>query len=134
MHRRVTDEGVALELTSSSRPPYTVRRVPVPPKADLCKEISTGVKETFFADDPLRKFKNKSLSTKFILFIYAVFPIFEWGRSYSLKKFKGDLVGGLTIASLCIPQDIAYAKLAGVQPQYGLCKLSILLTFVYLFI
>ncbi|WP_422482664.1 SulP family inorganic anion transporter, partial [Pleomorphochaeta sp. DL1XJH-081] len=34
--------------------------------------------------------------------------------------FKGDLIAGLTIASLCIPQDIGYAKLAGLDAQFGL--------------
>ncbi|XP_041992365.1 sulfate transporter 1.3-like [Salvia splendens] len=33
---------------------------------------------------------------------------------------KGDVIAGLTIASLCIPQDIGYAKLATLDPQYGL--------------
>ncbi|PQM41472.1 sulfate transporter 1.3 isoform X2 [Prunus yedoensis var. nudiflora] len=33
---------------------------------------------------------------------------------------KGDLIAGLTIASLCIPQDIGYSKLANLAPQYGL--------------
>jgi hypothetical protein len=46
----------------------------------------------------------------------------DWGRNYTLGKFKGDLIAGMTIASLCIPQDIGYAKLAGLLPQYGLCK------------
>ncbi|KAG9129559.1 hypothetical protein Leryth_023899 [Lithospermum erythrorhizon] len=50
----------------------------------------------------------------------AVFPILEWGRKYNLTKFRGDLIAGLTIASLCIPQDIGYAKLANLDPQYGL--------------
>lgn len=49
-----------------------------------------------------------------------LFPIFGWGRDYSLNKFKGDLIAGLTIASLCIPQDIGYSKLANLDPQYGL--------------
>ncbi|KAA8522506.1 hypothetical protein F0562_013133 [Nyssa sinensis] len=52
--------------------------------------------------------------------VQAIFPIFKWGQSYSLTKFRGDLIAGLTIASLCIPQDIGYAKLANLDPQYGL--------------
>lgn len=57
-----------------------------------------------FADDPLRSFKDQSKSKKLVLGIRAVFPIFDWSRSYSLSKFRGDLISGLTIASLCIPQ------------------------------
>lgn len=79
-------------------------KVGVPPKQKLWKEFSTTLKETFFSDDPLRSFKDQSRSRKFILGIQAVFPILAWGRSYNLAKFKGDLIAGLTIASLCIPQ------------------------------
>ncbi|KAJ8771918.1 hypothetical protein K2173_027095 [Erythroxylum novogranatense] len=103
----------------SQNGPY-MHKVGVPPKQNLFKEFSHTVKETFFADDPLRPFKDQSRSKKFILGIQAVFPILEWGRSYNLTKFRGDLIAGLTIASLCIPQDIGYAKLANLDHQYGL--------------
>ncbi|XVE49584.1 hypothetical protein DITRI_Ditri01bG0093400 [Diplodiscus trichospermus] len=128
MSHRVTDELGHKEMdivsASSSRRnsenlPY-VHKVGVPPKQNLLKEIAGTVKETFFADDPLRHFKDQPRSRKFVLGLQAVFPILEWGRHYSLSKFKGDLIAGLTIASLCIPQDIGYAKLANLEPQYGL--------------
>ncbi|CAK9154211.1 unnamed protein product [Ilex paraguariensis] len=99
--------------------PY-IHKVGVPPKQNLLKEITTTVKETFFADDPLRAFKDQPRSRKFVLGMQAIFPILEWGRSYNLAKFRGDLIAGLTIASLCIPQDIGYSKLANLDPQYGL--------------
>lgn len=97
-----------------------VHKVAVPPKQNLFKEFKNTVKETFFADDPLRSFKDQSKSRKFILGVQAIFPILEWSRNYSFKKFRGDLIAGLTIASLCIPQDIGYSKLANLSPQYGL--------------
>ncbi|KAM1013991.1 hypothetical protein TB2_043884 [Malus domestica] len=99
--------------------PY-IHKVGVPPKQNLFKEFSNTLKETFFSDDPLRPFKHQPKSRKFILGVQAIFPIFEWGRGYNLLKFRGDLIAGLTIASLCIPQDIGYAKLANLAPQYGL--------------
>ncbi|CAJ1974140.1 unnamed protein product [Sphenostylis stenocarpa] len=97
-----------------------VYKVAVPPRQNLFKEFQATIKETFFADDPLRPFKDQTKSRKLVLGIEAIFPILKWGRSYNLKKFRGDLISGLTIASLCIPQDIAYAKLANLDPQYGL--------------
>ncbi|KAK2659662.1 hypothetical protein Ddye_006195 [Dipteronia dyeriana] len=99
--------------------PY-VHKVGIPPKQNLFKEFKATVKETFFHDDPLRPFKDQTRSRKLILGIQAIFPIFEWARDYNLSKFKGDIIAGLTIASLCIPQDIGYAKLANLDPQYGL--------------
>ncbi|XP_030506736.2 sulfate transporter 1.2 [Cannabis sativa] len=103
----------------SGRFPY-IHKLGKPPKQNLLKEISTAVKETFFSDDPFRSFKDQPKSKKFMLGVQAVFPIFDWARDYSLAKFKGDLIAGLTIASLCIPQDIGYAKLAYLPPQNGL--------------
>ncbi|XP_059631429.1 sulfate transporter 1.3-like [Cornus florida] len=97
-----------------------IHKVGVPPKQSLLKEFTATVKETFFADDPLRAFKDQSRSRKFTLGMQTIFPILEWGRGYNLTKFRGDLIAGLTIASLCIPQDIGYAKLANLAPQYGL--------------
>ncbi|KAG5573285.1 hypothetical protein H5410_063051 [Solanum commersonii] len=99
--------------------PY-IHKVGVPPKQGIFKEFKTAVKETFFADDPLRPFKDQPRSRKVVLGLQAIFPILDWGRSYNLRKFRGDLISGLTIASLCIPQDIGYSKLANLAPQYGL--------------
>lgn len=125
---RSTEEAQTKEmdirsLSSSHRHSQSERyihKVGVPPKQNLFKEFRETLKETFFADDPLRPFKDQSRSQKFILGIQTIFPIFEWGRKYNLKKLRGDLIAGLTIASLCIPQDIGYAKLANLDPQYGL--------------
>ncbi|MED6194952.1 Sulfate transporter 2.1 [Stylosanthes scabra] len=52
--------------------------------------------------------------------LQKIFPILVWGRSYTATKFRKDLLAGLTIASLCIPQSIGYATLANLAPQYGL--------------
>lgn len=110
----------ARSLSSShGQAPY-VHKVAVPPRQNLFKEFQATIKETFFADDPLRSFKDQPKSRKFILGIEAIFPILNWGRTYNLKKLRGDIISGLTIASLCIPQDIGYAKLAHLAPQYGL--------------
>ncbi|KAK8931234.1 Sulfate transporter 1.2 [Platanthera zijinensis] len=95
-------------------------KVGVPPKKKLLSEFTERVKETLFADDPLYAYKNQPRSVQFLLGIQSFFPILSWGRDYSLKKFKGDLIAGFTIASLCIPQDIGYSKLANLDPQYGL--------------
>jgi hypothetical protein len=33
-----------------------------------------------------------------------LFPIFQWGPEYSLRLLRSDIISGLTIASLAIPQ------------------------------
>ncbi|KAI3807626.1 hypothetical protein L1987_23558 [Smallanthus sonchifolius] len=115
----MNQKGLTFPDGQTQNVPY-IHKIGVPPKPDLLKEFKTTVKETFFPDDPLRSFKDQPKSRKIILSLQAIFPILEWGRSYNIKKFRGDLIAGLTIASLCIPQDIGYSKLAYLKPQYGL--------------
>ncbi|XP_006659385.1 sulfate transporter 1.2-like [Oryza brachyantha] len=121
------DESTANEVnTNAQLPSYEpsqephVYKVGRPPQKNLAKELADTLRETFFHDNPLHRYKDQSGSSKFMMVLQFLFPIFEWGRSYSLSKFKGDLIAGLTIASLCIPQDIGYSKLANLDAQYGL--------------
>ena len=48
------------------------------------------------------------------------FPILQWLPKYNVNLFKGDLVAGLTVGVMLIPQGMAYAMLAGMPPIYGL--------------
>ncbi|BAF11172.1 Os03g0195500 [Oryza sativa Japonica Group] len=52
--------------------------------------------------------------------LQTVFPVLQWGRTYNFKLFRSDVMAGLTLASLGIPQSIGYANLAKLDPQYGL--------------
>jgi SulP family sulfate permease len=49
-----------------------------------------------------------------------VLPFLYWRRGYSAKALRGDLLAGLTVAVVLIPQAMAYAMLAGLPPVYGL--------------
>ena len=84
--------------------------------------FKSDLKETLFPDDPFHEFKNGSFSTKTKKAIQYFVPIFEWLPKYNFRLFKYDLLAGITIASLAIPQGISYAKLANISPIIGLCK------------
>lgn len=43
-----------------------------------------------------------------------------WWPHYHKKNISADLIAGLIVALMLIPQGLAYATLAGVPPQYGL--------------
>jgi sulfate permease, SulP family len=47
-------------------------------------------------------------------------PIIEWLPSYKKEYLKGDLVAGLTVGIMLIPQSMGYAMTAGLPPIYGL--------------
>jgi high affinity sulfate transporter 1 len=76
--------------------------------------------ETFLYDAPVAEFKGQTPRTKAWLSLKFVFPIFGWLSTYKPRMFISDLVAGLTIASLAVPQDLGYAKLAGLPPINGL--------------
>ncbi|KAL3336398.1 hypothetical protein AABB24_032241 [Solanum stoloniferum] len=97
-----------------------IHRVETPPPQPFFKSLKNTVKETLFPDDPLKQFKNQKPLRKFILGVQYFFPIFEWGSRYNFGFFKADLIAGITIASLAIPQGISYAKLANLPPILGL--------------
>jgi SulP family sulfate permease len=47
-------------------------------------------------------------------------PALDALRDYSWGAFGRDLTAGLTVATVAVPQAMAYASLAGLPPQYGL--------------
>ncbi|CAM1334103.1 SulP family inorganic anion transporter [Tenacibaculum aestuariivivum] len=47
-------------------------------------------------------------------------PILQWLPNYNKAYFRGDVIAGLTVATVLIPQGIAYALIAGLPPIYGL--------------
>ncbi|CAN1291619.1 Sulfate transporter 3.1 [Linum perenne] len=106
--------------SASSAEEYNSHKVAIPPPQPFFKSLKYNLKETFFPDDPLRQFKNQRPTRKFVLGLQYFFPIFEWGSRYTLEFLKSDVISGVTIASLAIPQGISYAKLANLPPILGL--------------
>jgi SulP family sulfate permease len=47
-------------------------------------------------------------------------PIAGWLPDYTTEALRGDLVAGLTVGVMLIPQGMAYAVIAGLPPIYGL--------------
>ncbi|XP_028788457.1 probable sulfate transporter 3.5, partial [Neltuma alba] len=84
-------------------------------------KLKSAMKETLFPDDPFRQFKNgETRRDRIVKGVQYFVPMFEWLSTYNLRLFWSDLVAGLTITSLAIPQGISYAKLAEIPPIIGL--------------
>ena len=49
----------------------------------------------------------------------ALVPILTWGRSYDRSNLRPDLIAGVTVAAVAIPENMAYATMAGLPPQVG---------------
>ena len=57
--------------------------------------------------------KNKSLN---LARLFAFLPL----NVLRTDSVKSDLIAGITVALVLIPQSLAYAQLAGLPPHYGL--------------
>ncbi|KAI1650137.1 sulfate permease [Daldinia loculata] len=53
-------------------------------------------------------------------YFYRLFPFLHWITRYNLTWFIGDLIAGITVGAVVVPQGMAYALLAELEPQYGL--------------
>jgi SulP family sulfate permease len=47
-------------------------------------------------------------------------PVFTWLPGYDRSWLRGDLVAGLTVWAVLVPEALAYATIAGVSPVVGL--------------
>ncbi|XP_059317646.1 probable sulfate transporter 4.2 isoform X1 [Lycium ferocissimum] len=53
--------------------------------------------------------------------IELFFPCYRWMRTYKVNEYlQPDLMAGITVGIMLVPQSMSYAKLAGLQPIYGL--------------
>ncbi|KAI9300072.1 sulfate transporter N-terminal domain with GLY motif-domain-containing protein [Cunninghamella echinulata] len=53
-------------------------------------------------------------------YILSFFPIIQWVYRYNLAWLFQDVIAGVTVGMITVPQSIAYSKIANLDPQYGL--------------
>ncbi|KAL5222711.1 hypothetical protein ABZP36_027424 [Zizania latifolia] len=99
--------GDAAEVNLSARRPFV-------------EAVWSDLAETFFPDDPFRGLGALPPAARAWGALKYFVPSLEWAPRYGLDKFKYDLLAGITIASLAIPQGISYARLANLPPVIGL--------------
>ncbi|XP_075514253.1 putative sulfate transporter 3.4 [Primulina tabacum] len=116
----LVQETTSPSARSKPPPPLEVHRVCLPPPRTTVQKLQHRLSEILFPDDPLHKFKDQAWHRKLLLGLQFLFPIFKWAPGYSFQLLKSDVVSGLTIGSLAIPQGISYAKLANLPPIIGL--------------
>ncbi|SHN29540.1 sulfate permease, SulP family [Cyclobacterium lianum] len=60
-------------------------------------------------------------------------PSLQWLPYYNQTQLKGDLSAGITVGIMLIPQGMAYAMLAGLEPIHGLYAVTVPLVIYALF-
>ncbi|KAF1989565.1 SulP family sulfate permease [Aulographum hederae CBS 113979] len=53
-------------------------------------------------------------------YFYNLFPFLRWITRYNVQWLIGDLVAGITVGAVVVPQSMAYAKLANLDVEFGL--------------
>ncbi|KAL6715840.1 hypothetical protein ACLMJK_006801 [Lecanora helva] len=56
----------------------------------------------------------------FVRWIHGLFPFIHWIGRYNATWLVGDLVAGITVGAVVVPQSMAYAKLALLPVEFGL--------------
>ena len=69
----------------------------------------------------LREKKTEMMNQSPRDWLETLLPAYRWLRTYEVKKtLANDVIAGLTVGIMVIPQSMSYAKLAGLPVQYGL--------------
>ncbi|CAI6006010.1 unnamed protein product [Closterium sp. NIES-64] len=100
------------------------RNVPMP-DVTLEEELSESLmplKWVFFPEaDPVQQFRGKPWREKIWVFLKGVFPILAWLPEYDWRYYLlGDIIGGVSIAVMSVPQDVSYAKYANMPAEFAL--------------
>ena len=53
-------------------------------------------------------------------YAYNLFPFVHWIGRYNGQWLLADLIAGVTVGAVVVPQGMAYAALAELKPQFGL--------------
>ncbi|KAF8921513.1 sulfate permease [Mucidula mucida] len=53
-------------------------------------------------------------------YLVGLFPILGWITRYNLGWLTGDVIAGLTVGMVLVPQGMSYAQIATLSPEYGL--------------
>ncbi len=82
---------------------------------DLTEEASSNVfsKETISSG-------VRNLPKWTFYYLHSLVPIVNWIPHYNGPWGLGDLIAGLTIGLMAVPQSLSYATVAGLPPEYGL--------------
>ncbi|GAA6008582.1 hypothetical protein JCM10207_007166 [Rhodosporidiobolus poonsookiae] len=78
------------------------------------------VVEVASVTDEIRKATNGSFPRAAGAYVSRLFPIKDWIWAYNFRWLIADLIAGITVGMVLVPQAMSYAKIAGLSPEYGL--------------
>uniref|UniRef100_A0A0E0HZ79 SLC26A/SulP transporter domain-containing protein n=1 Tax=Oryza nivara TaxID=4536 RepID=A0A0E0HZ79_ORYNI len=103
----------------------SVAEVNLSTRHPFVEKVWSDLAETFFPNNPFRGISVLLPARHAWGALKYLVPVLDWAPRYGLVKFKYDLLAGITIAGLAIPQGISYARLANLPPIIGLCTFEL---------
>lgn len=70
----------------------------------------------------LSKYGARALPSASVHYALDKFPIIGWLPRYNLRWIINDLIAGITVGLMLIPQSLSYAKIAGIPVEAGLAS------------
>ncbi|KAI3991539.1 hypothetical protein MKX01_017158 [Papaver californicum] len=125
---------VSMSNSSSSNSVLSMlnRQVKVIPLQHPCSnQQSSSSSSSSNNDSVFKKWKAKTERMTWLDWMKFFFPCVRWITTYNVSEYlQPDLMAGITVGIMLVPQAMSYAKLAGLHPIYGLYSGSIPI-FVY---
>ncbi|XP_028075889.1 probable sulfate transporter 4.2 isoform X5 [Camellia sinensis] len=112
----LSDLATSADQTSM---PTTGRPVRVIPLEHPTATTSTSSSSS--SSSSLSRWRSKLKRMTFEEWIELFIPCYRWIRTYKWRDYlQLDLMAGITVGIMLVPQSMSYAKLAGLHPIYGL--------------
>ncbi|EPX74405.1 sulfate transporter [Schizosaccharomyces octosporus yFS286] len=70
--------------------------------------------------DWLRTHVTDNLGSRSLNYVKSLFPIIQWLPNYNFHWLIFDVIAGVTVGCIVVPQGMSYAKVAGLPAEYGL--------------
>ncbi|EEB07373.1 sulfate transporter [Schizosaccharomyces japonicus yFS275] len=70
--------------------------------------------------DWVREHVTHDFKHRFVSYLRSLFPIINWLPNYNVDWLVGDMIAGLTVGTVIVPQSMSYANVAGLPAEYGL--------------
>ncbi|CAB60015.1 putative sulfate permease C3H7.02 [Schizosaccharomyces pombe] len=67
-----------------------------------------------------KKNVTSNIFKNFLHYLKSLFPIIEWLPNYNPYWLINDLIAGITVGCVVVPQGMSYAKVATLPSEYGL--------------
>ncbi|XP_010253336.1 PREDICTED: sulfate transporter 4.1, chloroplastic-like isoform X2 [Nelumbo nucifera] len=124
------------DLTAAATDNYSVVAMPNRPVKVIPLQHPTS--SSSFSTAPsasipplLSKWRSKFLRLSCIDWLDLLLPCSRWIRTYRWREYlQIDLMAGITVGVMLVPQSMSYARLAGLHPIYGLYS-GLVPVFVY---